>query len=111
MASGTLTEAFGVQSEVQLAVADPNCNRRNSSTNSRRFQKCIIHTEVIEMKSFTLQAAAGGSQIAMQLQGNMYTGTLGSTSHTPHHINFIYIARQLIFGRISPFQKMVQMKM
>ncbi len=40
-------------------------------------RKCMIDTDVIEMKSFASQVAAGGSQIAVQLQGNTYAGTLG----------------------------------
>jgi len=40
-------------------------------------RKCMIDTDVVEMKSFTSQVAAGGSQIAVELQGNTYGGTLG----------------------------------
>ena len=40
-------------------------------------RKCIIDTDVIEMKSFKSQVAAGGSEIAVKLQGNTYAGTLG----------------------------------
>ena len=40
-------------------------------------RKCMIDTDVIEMKSFESQVAAGGSQIAVKLQGKTYAGTLG----------------------------------
>ena len=40
-------------------------------------RKCMIDTDVIEMKSFKLKRAAGGSEIAVKLQGKMCYGTLG----------------------------------
>ena len=40
-------------------------------------RKCMIDTDVIEMKSFKSQVAAGGSEIAVKRQGKTYAGTLG----------------------------------
>ena len=40
-------------------------------------RKCMIDTDVIEMKSFKLKRAAGGSEIVVNLQGKMCYGTLG----------------------------------
>ena len=40
-------------------------------------RKCMIDTDVIEMKSFKFQVAVGGAEIAVQLEGHTYYGTLG----------------------------------
>ena len=40
-------------------------------------RKCMIDIDVIEMESFKSEVAAGGSEIAVQLQGKTCTATLG----------------------------------